>query len=117
MTRRALQLTLQLLTDKTQTLAEGMADAGTGIAYSQYRGLRHLPQARLDLIVQQVRRDGFHVEHLVSLTEGAKADDIDTMEALGRWCQTRDLRISINHERGICFFESRHAYPSGASPA
>lgn len=110
MTRRALQLTLQLLTDEAQTPADGMA--GADIAYSQYRGLRHLPQARLDLIVQQVRRDGFHVEHLASLQAGAAGDGHDTMEALSRWCQARDLRISVNHEHGICFFESRHAYPA-----
>ena len=116
MARRTLQQSLQLVTAHPAPLAEGMArsTASRG-TYSQYRGLRHLPQDRLDLIVQQVRRDGFHIEHLSSLAKGAAKDESETLEALCRWCRFHDLKVSINHTHGICFFESRHAYRSGAS--
>ena len=111
MARHRLQLSLQLVTVHPAPLTEGLN--GTSATHSQYRGLRHLLQTQLDLIVHQVRRDGFHVEHLASLTQGAVEDESETIAALCRWCRARDLRISINHLHGICFFESQHAFPSG----
>ena len=112
MARHRLQLSLQLVTAKPTPPLEDRTN-GASTARSQYRGLRHLLQEQLDLIVDQVRRDGFHVEHLASLMQGAVEDESETIAALCRWCRARDLRISINHLHGICFFESQHAFPSG----
>ena len=76
---------------------------------SAYQGLQHLPQARLDAILEQVRRHGFHVEHLADLVQGVEDDG--TLEAIQRWCRFNDLKVNIQHALGICFFESRYSYP------
>jgi hypothetical protein len=58
----------------------------------------------LEYIISQVQAEGYHVEYIARFM----AEDKDLMEAINavkRWAKRAGLKVSINHERGICFFE------------
>jgi hypothetical protein len=60
--------------------------------------------ARLELILQRVRKDGFHVEYIHVLGwHAATVEDI--VAAVNRWAAQTHLKVNINHKQGIFFFE------------
>jgi hypothetical protein len=66
-----------------------------------YPGMRDV---RLLHILQQVRKDGFHVEYIRDLGwQNAEIGEI--IASVNRWAAQLSLKVSINRERGIFFFE------------
>lgn len=64
----------------------------------------HLHVTRLEHILQQVRKDGFHVEYISDL--GWQNVEIgEIIASVNRWAAQLSLKVSINRERGIFFFE------------
>lgn len=64
----------------------------------------HLHLVRLEAILQQVNKDGFHVEYIRSLSwENATTDEV--VAAVNRWAGRAGLKVSLNLELGIFFFE------------
>jgi hypothetical protein len=66
--------------------------------------LNHVPPAQLEHIIRQVLVDDYHVEYLSSFT-WEESQPVEVMTAVTRWAKRSGLKVSINHERGICFFE------------
>lgn len=66
--------------------------------------LNHIPSEQLEHIIQQVRAEDYHVEHLATFA-WEESQPIEVMAAVTRWAKRSGLKVSINHERGICFFE------------
>ena len=56
-------------------------------------------------IVEQVRIEGFHVESLVIFSYG-NLKPSESIFAIEQWAKKNGLRVGINHEHGICFFDS-----------
>lgn len=64
----------------------------------------YLHIARLEHILQQVRKEGFHVEYVHELGwQGMQISEITT--AVKQWTRRTGIKVSINQERGIFFFE------------
>ena len=67
-------------------------------------GLLYTHIARLEHILQQVNKDGFHVEYIHALEwQAATVEDI--IAAVNRWAAQARLKVSINQGQGIFFFE------------
>jgi|GEM_PF-2997367 len=67
-------------------------------------GMLYTHIARLEHILQQVQKDGFHVEYIQSLGwQAATSEDI--IAAVNRWAGQARLKVSINQVQGIFFFE------------
>jgi len=68
------------------------------------RNTLHLHTARLEHIIRQVHKDGFHVEYIQTLgKQGMETSEI--MAAVKHWAKCNSFRVSINQERGIFLFE------------
>jgi len=64
----------------------------------------YLHIARLEHILQQVHKDGFHVEYIRALGwQTAEVEEI--IAAVNRWAGQARLKVSINQVQGIFFFE------------
>jgi hypothetical protein len=66
--------------------------------------LNHIAPQRLEHIIRQVRAEDYHVEYLSSFA-WEESQPVEVMAAVTRWAKRSGLKVSINHERGICFFE------------
>jgi hypothetical protein len=119
------KLLLQLLTltptrihrrasEQTEKLAARISEVkGTSPAASKlqryhdgprsYR-LNHIAPEWLEHIIRQVQAEDYHVEHLASFT-WEEAQPVEVMAAVSRWAKSSGLKVSINQDRGICFFE------------
>jgi hypothetical protein len=69
-----------------------------------WRMLQHIPPEKLKHIIRQVQAEDYHVEYLASFG-WKESQPVEVMTAVTRWAQRSGLKVSINHERGICFFE------------
>ena len=58
----------------------------------------------LQQIVEQVRIEGFHVESQAIFHYG-NLKPSESIFAIEQWARMNGLRVGINHEHGICFFE------------
>jgi hypothetical protein len=70
------------------------------------QSLPHVAPEYLEYIISQVQAEGYHVEYIARFVANSE-DSIEAIDAIKRWAKRADLKISINHERGICFFEKR----------
>jgi hypothetical protein len=67
--------------------------------------LDHIAPERLEHIIHQVQAEDYHVEYLTSFA-WEDSQPVEVMAAVTRWAKRSGLKVSINHERGICFFEA-----------
>jgi hypothetical protein len=68
--------------------------------------LNNMTRERLEHIIHQVHAEEYCVEYLSTFAwEGADSNEI--VIAVSHWAKRSGLKVSINHERGICFFEKR----------
>jgi hypothetical protein len=67
--------------------------------------LNHIAPERLEHIIHQVHTEDYHVEYLSSFA-WKESQPVEVMAAVIRWAKRSGLKVSINYERGICFFES-----------
>ena len=58
----------------------------------------------LQQIVEKVRIEGFHVESQAIFRYGNLMPS-ECIFAIEQWARMNGLRVGINHEHGICFFE------------
>ena len=66
--------------------------------------LNHMASEKLEHIICQVQTEDYHVEYLASFAWD-ESQPVEVMAAVCRWAKRSGLIVSINHERGICFFE------------
>jgi hypothetical protein len=66
--------------------------------------LNHIALEQLEIIIHQVHTEDYHVEYLSSFA-WEEAQPVEVMTAVSQWAKRTGLKVSINHERGICFFE------------
>ena len=58
----------------------------------------------LQTIIAQVNSQGFHVES-VAVFRYANLNPSESIVAIEHWAKNNGLKVSMNHEHGICFFE------------
>ena len=71
------------------------------LEYSIFKGVS---DEYLQQIVTQVNAEGFHVESLVVFRYG-NLKPSQSIFAIEQWAKINGLKVGINHEYGICFFE------------
>jgi hypothetical protein len=84
-----------------QVKAPELFEQGCYIQQSPFRGVSN---EYLNHIVMQVKADGYHVESLNIFRYG-NLKPTDSIFAIEHWAASVGLRLCINHEYDICFFE------------
>ena len=75
----------------SMSLPGHMLESLVGVHYLQY-------------IVSQVKAEGYHVESL-SIFRYGKLKPSESIFAIERWAADSGLKVSINYDHEICFFE------------
>lgn len=78
---------------------------GSGAAVSPGYSFESLIGAQYhQQIIAQVHNEGFHVESL-AIFRDSHVKPVHTLSAIEQWAWRNGLKVAINHEHGICFFE------------
>ena len=86
-------------TSTVKNIHEAVAKTQTGFPMFPVVSEDYLQQ-----IVEQVRIEGFHVESQAIFRYG-NLKPSESIFAIEQWAKMNGLRVGINHEHGICFFE------------